>query len=55
MNVLKAYRLYFSRNVKWKGATLKYFKSARALVKINTTKLFYFNNSMFGEERQRAI
>ena len=48
LNVLKAYKLYFSRNVKWRGATLKYFKSAKALVKINTTDLFYFNNDMFG-------
>ncbi len=55
INTLKAYNLYFKRNVKWSGATLKYFRSAKALVKVTPTKLFYFNNSLFGEDRQRVL
>ncbi len=54
INILKAYNLYFKRNVKWSGATLQYFKSAKALAKVTSTKLFYFNNGLFGEERKRV-
>ncbi|MCW6160498.1 MAG: pyridoxamine 5'-phosphate oxidase family protein [Candidatus Micrarchaeales archaeon] len=57
LNILKAYKTYFGRLVKWDGATLKYFRSRNPewkFFKVNTARLFYFNNGLFGEERQRV-
>lgn len=54
VNILKGYNLYFKRNVKWSGATLKYFRGNKVLAKVTTTRLFYFNNGLFGEERQKV-
>ena len=57
MNMLRAYKIYFGRLIKWEGATLDYFKKRNAewrFFKISTTKLFYFNNGLYGEERQRV-
>ena len=54
LEILKAYKVYFGRLVAWEGATVAYFRSRGAewkFYKVNTSKLFYFNQK-FGDERQ---
>ncbi len=57
-NIDKAYKVYFGRLPKWEDTDESYFKGKNPewpFVKIKVTRLFYFNNGLFGEEKRRVL
>ncbi len=57
-HIERAYYIYFRRLPEWDDADVSYFKAKKAewpLFKINTAKLFYFNNKLFGETAKRVL